>query len=244
MSFQSVKLTHNDGTMHHLGVDETMIAPRVIITPDPLEIPFYAALLDDAQKVGEYREYVTYTGTYKGEKMSVMSCGTGCMPVAIAVEELNHIGAKEVIKIDCCPAISPDLEVGSLIAASGAVRGEGASREYIDISYPAVADMDLLRRMLNVGVRQVGIFRSHDCVSLETPWALGGKERIEKWTKLGVDVIDSETSSMFVISAILKLKTASLALIGENYCNGSKLAALGELKKQLFLTAADALISE
>ena len=242
MSFQSVKLTHNDGTMHHLGIDETMVAPKVIITPDPLQIPFYASLLEDAKKTGEYREYVTYTGTYKGEPMSVMSCGYGCMPVAIAVEELNHLGVKEIIKIDACPAIQPETEVGTLFAASGAIRGEFASREYIEVAYPAVADMDLLSRMLKSGVSKVGIFRSHDCLSLETPWAIGGKERIAKWTDLGVDVIDSETSAMFVIGSILKVKTASLALIHENYVSGDKVAVTDEAKKQLFCTAADALI--
>ena len=92
MSFGSVKLVHNDGTMHHLGIDETMVAKHVILTPDPLAVPFYAGLMDDAKKVGEYREYVTYTGTVNGQPLSVMSCGFGCMPMAIAVEELNHLG--------------------------------------------------------------------------------------------------------------------------------------------------------
>lgn len=241
MSFQSVKLVHNDGTMHHLGIDETMVAEKVIITPNPLEIPFYAAFMDNAEKVGEYREYVTYTGTYKGEKLSVMSCGTGCMPVAIAIEELNHLGVKEVIKIACCPALQEEAEVGTLFAASGAVRGEFASREYIDVAYPAVSDMELLGKLLKVGVRQVGIFRSHDCVSLEKPWAVGGKEKIAKWASLGVDVVDSETSAMFVISSILKVKTASLALIDENYTTGTRADELD--KKRLFEAAADALIA-
>ena len=244
MSFQSVKLIHNDGTMHHLGIDESMVASKVIITPDPLQIPFYAALLDDAKKVGEYREYVTFTGSYQGEKLSVMSCGSGCMPVAIAIEELNHLGVKEIVKIACCPAIQPEVEVGTLFAASGAVRGEFASREYIDVSYPAVADMDLLGRLLKLGVQQVGIFRSHDCVSLETPWANGGKERIAKWTALGVDVIDSETSAMFVIASILKVKTASLALIDENYTTGAIAENIETAKKQLFYTAAKALVGK
>lgn len=244
MSFQSVKLTHPNGTMHHLGIDESMVTSKVIITPNPLEIPFYASLLENAEKVGEYREYVTYTGYYKGEKLSVMSCGTGCMPVAIAVEELNHLGVKEVIKIACCPALQEETQVGTLFAASGAVRGEYASREYIDVSYPAVSDMDLLARLLKVGVRQVGIFRSHDCVTLEKPWAIGGKEKIAKWASLGVDVVDSETSAMFVIASILKVKTASLALIDENYATELVADNTEDMKKQLFRTAADALISK
>ena len=241
MSFGSVKLVHNDGTMHHLGIDDAVVAKKVILTPDPLEIPFYAALLDDAKKVGEYREYVTYTGTYKGTPISVMSCGFGCMPMAIAVEELNHLGVKDMIKIAPCPALQPETKAGSFFAASGAIRGDGASREYIDISYPAVTDMELLSSLLKTGVKSVGLFRSHDCLSLETPWAIGGKERLKYWENLGIEVIDGETSSMFVVGSILQCRTASLALISENYTTGEKLADLEEGKKEMFRLAVEAL---
>ena len=177
MSFGSMKLTHADGTMHHLGIDETMVAKRVLLTPDPLQVPFYAALMDKAEKFGEYREYVTYTGTLNGKPLSVMSCGFGCMPAAIAVEELNHLGVEAMLKIDCCPTLQPETPVGTLLAASAAVRGEGATKEYIDLSYPAVADPMLLGKLLDGGV-SAGLFRSHDCQSLKTPWTAGGRERI------------------------------------------------------------------
>lgn len=241
MSFGSMKLTHADGTMHHLGIDETMIAKRVLLTPDPLQVPFYAALMDEAKKVGEYREYVTYTGTLNGKPLSVMSCGFGCMPSAIAVEELNHIGVEAILKIDCCPALQPETPVSTLLAASGAVRGEGATKEYIDLSYPAVADPALLGRLLDSGI-SAGLFRSHDCRSLETPWAAGGRERIARWASLGVEAIDGETSALFVISSILKLRAASLALISENYATGERLADSDKGKRRLFAAAAEALL--
>ena len=134
MSFGSVKLTHNDGTMHHLGIDEAMVANRVILTPNPQQIPHYAAYMERAEKVGEYREYVTYTGTMYGKPLSVMSCGFGCMPMAIAVEELHLLGVEEIIKLGFCPARQPETALGTLLAASGASRSEGATQEYIDLS--------------------------------------------------------------------------------------------------------------
>lgn len=241
MSFGSMKLTHADGTMHHLGIDETMVAPCVILTPDPLEVPFYASLMDGAKKVGEYREYVTYTGSFHGKPLSVMSCGFGCMPAAIAVEELNHLGVKAVVKLGLCPALQPETPVGTLLAASGAVRGEGATREYIDVSYPAVADPGLLGKLLDAGVG-AGLFRSHDCTSLETPWSQEGRARIARWAALGVEAIDGETSALYVISSILKLRAASLALVSENYATGDRLADPDEGRRRLFAAAAEALL--
>ncbi len=239
MSYGSVKLVHQNGKMHHLGVDETQIAKSVILTPDPLEIPFYASFMDNAEKVGDFREYVSYTGEYKGKPLTVMSCGFGCMPMSIAVEELNHLGVKSVVKIAAAPAIQPETPVGSLFAASGAVRGEGSTREYIDISYPAVANSELLSRFIAKGVKNVGIFRSHDCQNLETPYTEEGKARIEKWAKLGVEVLDGETSAMFVVSSILGVKAASLALIDRNYATKEELTEKEELMRKLFETAAE-----
>ena len=92
MSFGSQKLVHTDGTMHHLGIDA--VTPRVILVPDPQEVPLYAVLLEGPVQQGCYREYATWRGIWRGEPLTVMSCGFGCMPMAIAVEELHHLGAE------------------------------------------------------------------------------------------------------------------------------------------------------
>lgn len=238
MSFGSVKLTHNDGTMHHLGIDERAVAPQVVLTPDPLEVPQYAALLTNAEKVGEYREYVTYTGIWNGVPLSVMSCGFGCMPMAIAVEELHHLGVRRAAKIARCPALLPELRPGTLLAASGAVRGDGATREYVGLPYPAVPDMALLSRLLRQGVGY-GIFRSHDCTGLETPLTEDGRDRLRRWQALGVSALDGETSALYVVSGILGMQTVSLVALSENYATGE--AAETFDRAALFCAAAEAL---
>ncbi|MBR6825877.1 MAG: hypothetical protein IKM59_04940 [Oscillospiraceae bacterium] len=243
MSYQSVKLTQRDGAMYHLGIHEEQIAKRVILIPDPQQILLYAAFLENPRKMGEHREYVTYTGLYNGQPLTVMSCGFGCMPMAIAVEELNHLGVEEIIKIDCCPAIGEELKPGDLCIASGAVRGEYASREYIPVAYPAAPNMELMARFFRKGIRRTALFRSHDVLSLETPNTVRGREKIAFWADLGVEVIDGESSSMMVIASILKVKAASLALIRENYTTGEQAEPGEEGRKQLFRAAAEALTS-
>lgn len=245
MAFGSVKMTHVDGTMHHLGVDESMIAKNVILVPDPMSVAFFAALLDDAKQMGDYREYVTYTGNFNGRPLSVMSSGFGCMPMAIAVEELNHLHAEKIVKLEACPAIQPDLACGSVCLCKGAVRGEGASREYIDASYPAVPDMELLAKLTRTCGKgaQLSVFRSHDCANHESPYAPGGMERVRRWASLGVDILDGGTSAMYVVGSILKVQTASAAVVSENYETGEALSETQtqDALKKLFLAAAKAL---
>ena len=155
MKYKSLLMTHADGRMHHLGIKKEDISENVIISPDPLMVEAYAAYLDDSKLKGDYREYVTYSGTYKGKQLSIMSCGFGCMPVAIAVEELNHLGVKNIIKIAANASIQKEIKCGDFVVAKAAVRGEGASREYIDISYPAVANMKLLSKLLKSTLNQL-----------------------------------------------------------------------------------------
>jgi uridine phosphorylase len=227
--------------MYHLGISEASVAKKVILTPDPMDVPFYALFLEHAEKVGDNREYVTYTGSYRGEPISIMSCGFGCMPMAIAVEELHHLGVEEIVKIDFCPAIGEEIAPNAICAALGAVRGEFASREYVDTSYPAASDMELLSRLIKGGLKRTALFRSHDLLSMETPATEAGRRKLAMWAELGVEVMDRETASMLVIASILKVKAASLAMISENYTTGRK-AEQGEAQRRaLFETAARAL---
>ncbi len=77
--------------------------------------------------------------------MSVMSVGMGCMPTAIAVEELKHIGCTNMVKVGTCFAIQPGIKPGTIIIPRGAVRTEGgATIEYLNYQYPAAADLDML----------------------------------------------------------------------------------------------------
>ena len=245
MAFGSVKMTHVDGTMHHLGVDESHIAKDIILVPDPLSVPFFAQLLEEAEQKGDYREYVTYTGTYKGKPITVLSSGFGCMPMAIAVEELHHLKAERIVKLEACPVIQPEIACGTVCLCKGAVRGEGASKEYIDLSYPAVPDMTLLAKLNRACGKnaRLSVFRSHDCANHESPYAAGGMKRVRRWASLGVDVLDGGTSSLYVVGSILRMQTVSAALVCENYETGTQLSReeTDRGMEKLFLAAAEAL---
>jgi uridine phosphorylase len=59
------------------------VAKYVILPGDPGHVPIIASYLVSAQKVAENREYVTYTGTWKGIRIGITSTGIGC-PAASA----------------------------------------------------------------------------------------------------------------------------------------------------------------
>ena len=75
----------------------------------------------------------------------------------------------------------------------------------------------------------------------ESPYAEGGQERMRRWSKLGVKVMDSETSALYVIGTILKLKVASSAVIKENYMTNQMMTEQQRLKalKKLFIKSCE-----
>lgn len=225
-NFDSIPQYEDDNKVHHLYLNESQIAPGCILTSNLERTKIIADTFDEAVFMGQNREYITYTGRKHGVPMSVMSIGNGSMPTSIAVEELRHIKCKKMIKVGTCGAIQPDIKPGTIIVPTAACRCEGASREYLNLQYPAITDIDALFAILDsakeVGVTVLqGIIKTHDALFMESNFAHeGSKERIYPWMELGVKAIDNEVSAMLTISSILGMKAGAVLVAVENYITG------------------------
>lgn len=95
------------------------IAPVVLMPGDPLRAKWIAeTFLDDAKLVTDVRNMFGYTGTYKGNKVTIMGSGMGMPSASIYVFELIHyFGVKKIIRIGSCGAIDPSVEIGEVILA-------------------------------------------------------------------------------------------------------------------------------
>ncbi|HAS20669.1 MAG TPA: uridine phosphorylase, partial [Lachnospiraceae bacterium] len=138
-----IDYTEGSGKQYHTGVGPGDVGRYVILPGDPGRCAKIAAYFDNAEKIAVNREYVTYTGTLDGVKVSVMSTGIGGPSASIAVEELYKSGADTFIRVGTCGGMQEDVCGGDLVIASGAVRMEGTSREFAPIEYPAVPDFDV-----------------------------------------------------------------------------------------------------
>jgi ribosomal protein S27AE len=83
-----------DGRQYHIGVKKGEVGRYVLLPGDPKRCAKIAAHFDNAELVADSREFVTYTGTLDGEKVSVTSTGIGGPSASIAMEELaQHVEA-------------------------------------------------------------------------------------------------------------------------------------------------------
>ena len=140
-----------DEIRFHLRIKTGDVGRYVILPGDPGRVPKIAALFDDVVQVAQNREYNIYTGFLNGEKVSVCSTGIGGPSAAIAVEELVMSGSDTFIRIGTSGGMDMKVIGGDLVVASGAVRSEGTSREYLPIEYPAVPDFDVMCALKQAG---------------------------------------------------------------------------------------------
>lgn len=236
----------------HIRCSEEDAALYAILPGDPQRVDRIKEYLTDAKEIAFNRELKSVSGYYKGVKVMAVSTGMGGPSTAIAVEELSNIGVKAMIRIGSCGALREGIRLGDLVIVNGAVRDDGTSRSYVDSTFPAIPDTELLFDVIEAAKKQefpyhVGIGRSHDALYV------GAKEELnEFWGSHGVLGSDMETAALFVAGGLRGVKTASILnnvvevkgnLTEEinNYVDGASAVAEGE--KREILTALEAMVS-
>ena len=90
---------------------------KVLMPGDPLRAKFIAEkFLTDAKLVNEVRGAYAYTGTYKGEKVTVMASGMGMPSIGIYSYELFSVyDVDQIIRIGSAGAYVPELNLGDVV---------------------------------------------------------------------------------------------------------------------------------
>jgi uridine phosphorylase len=226
---------------------------KAVLLPGDIERANYIGtkFFRDSEKIAENREFHIYNGTYEHKPVAVCSTGIGCMSAAIAIEELINVGCKYFIRVGTCGSLSSQINPGDIIIVTGAVRGDGASKEYVPIEYPAVADYHTVIALRNRAKKEdtnykLGIIRTHDAFYMESPFAFGDyKKRISLWAEAGVLAIENESSTLFVIGSLRKVQVGSILVTAGNLITGKK-STKDELQKSIdkaITIAAGALVN-
>ena len=190
-----------------------------ILPGDPGRSEVIAQYFDNPVHVAYNREFNIYTGTLLGEKVSVCSTGIGGPSAVIALEELHAIGADTFVRTGTCGGIKLEVQSGDLVIATGAVRHEGASREYAPIEFPAVPDYEVLSALVDTaktmgtpwhaGVVQCkdSFYGQHSPERMPVAYELEAKW--EAWKRLGVLASEMESAALFTAASALGVRCGS-----------------------------------
>lgn len=215
-----------------------------LIFSEPAEVMF-SRYLTGVKKVGDTGLVATYSGEYKGTTVTICFMGSGAPEMELAVAQFiqGYPQVNTLVRLGACGSFQPNIEPGVIAIATGAVRDEGSSREYVAASFPALASYEILLAQIEAAERigaqyEVGIFRSNDTMypglgrSVKT-YLQESHERIVKyWSKANVSFIDRETSLLLTLSSLFGLRGGSVCLVVDNYFTGEIVPA-SALKKDV-----------
>ena len=211
---------------YHIQVAKGEVGRYVIMPGDPKRCVKIAQYLDNPVLIADNREFITYTGTLDGVKVSVTSTGIGGPSASIAMEELYRCGADTFVRIGTCGGMQTDVKSGDIVIATGAIRMEGTSKEYAPIEFPAVADLDVTNALVAAAKQKnythhTGVVQCKDSFygqhsPEKSPVYYDLLQKWESWKRLGVKASEMESAALFIAGAYRRVRVGSLFLVVAN----------------------------
>ncbi|MCR5293817.1 MAG: uridine phosphorylase [Lachnospiraceae bacterium] len=212
--------------LYHIGTAPGEIGSYVILPGDPGRCEAIAEHFEDRKLIARNREFTTYSGYLDGKLVSVTSTGIGGPSAAIALEELVQCGARTFIRVGTCGGIAEEVVGGDLVAATGAVRMEGTSREYAPLEYPAVSDYEVTGALIRAAKSlsfpcHAGVVQSKDSFygqhapeTMPVSGELLG--RWEAYKRMGCLASEMESAALFIAGAFRRVRVGAVFLVMAN----------------------------
>jgi len=219
MDILNKKEKTNGIRQYHIRVKLGEIGKYVLLPGDPARSNRVAKYLDGAEMVANHREHRTFTGFYKGIKISVTSTGMGCPSAAIAAEELINVGAECLIRIGSTGALQPKLKIGDLIISTGSMKNEGTSKFYVPEQFPAVPDFELTRALIDTTAEmkdELGYNYYYGINATDDAFYGEDEKWIKKLSDLGVINVEMESSAIYTVAHIRKKRAAMISAVSGN----------------------------
>jgi uridine phosphorylase len=139
---------------YHIGLGPGELAEYILLPGDPERTAKIARLLDNVELERQHREFASVTGTYRGQRVSIVSTGIGTDNVEIVVAEILAITLHPTfIRVGSCGGLQPEMALGDLVITTGAVRLETTTSWYVHDGYPAVADYEAVLALIEAAER-------------------------------------------------------------------------------------------
>ncbi len=207
----------------YLEAGKDDISKYVIFSGDPFRVEILKQFLDNPIQVSHSREFNTYTGFYKGLKVTITSTGIGSPSSAIAMEEMYECGMEVALRMGTVMSLKEEL-LGHYIVPIASVRSERTSLTYVDRDYPAVADHEFVSVISEEVKKRNKICDNGLNLTLDGFYSLMKESKLSKEMSrdisktfikaksLGIVGIDMESSLILVLGRLMGVKTAVLTL--------------------------------
>ncbi|MGH1423186.1 MAG: purine-nucleoside phosphorylase [Pseudooceanicola sp.] len=209
----------------HIGAEPGQIAETVLMPGDPYRARWAAeTFLDDAKCVNEVRGMLGFTGTYKGNRVTIQGSGMGMPSLSIYVNELiRDYGAKTLIRIGSCGAMQENVKVRDIVLALSATTMSTPSRGiFRELNFAPTADFRLTHlawhraQERDVTVHTGGIYSS-DVFYDERP------DLTEQMTRHGILAVEMEAAELYTLAARHGVRALAILTVSDHLLTGEAL---------------------
>lgn len=227
------------------GVDPALVGDYVLLfVRDPLcgydddPATQLSTRLEEPQLAGRTGMFTTWTGTYKGARVSAVSGGSGSPEAELCmVEFLEHTNAHTFLRVGGSGGTNENVRPGDVVIAKGIVRDDGLSRAYVGEGWPAVCDPDLVLAMSEAAHRlgatyHVGLTRSvdSDLITHGRPSVRGylrpeNVNAVDDCRRFGILNGEREASAIVTLATLFGKRGGSVCSVADNIATGEQFVA-------------------
>lgn len=211
----------------HIAAEPDAFAPLCLLPGDPLRAQFIAEnFLEQAECVTSVRNMFGYTGTYKGQPISVMGTGMGIPSCSIyATELVRYYGVKQLVRVGSCGAVLPDIQLHDIILAQGACTDSNVNRQrFGGFDFAAIADFDLLRQVANEAQRQNIRVRVGNVFSADLFYQPDASVR-DIFKRYGILGVEMEAAGLYAVAAEHGVSALTVLTVSDHIERGEAMSA-------------------
>ena len=208
-------------TPHNAAV-EGQIAKTVLMPGDPLRAKLLAdTYLENVEQFNTVRNMFGYTGTYKGQPVSVMGSGMGMPSIGIYSYELfNFYGVDNILRIGSAGGLAPEVKLRDIVIGMSSSTDSNYPSQYgMPGTIAPTADFGLLSKAI-AGAEKLGYpVRVGNILASDVFYTVDNSH--SKWASMDVLAVEMESAALYLNAmyahkhALTLLTISDLPLTGE-----------------------------
>ncbi|TGD66411.1 purine-nucleoside phosphorylase [Tabrizicola sp. WMC-M-20] len=199
----------------HIGAKPGEIAETCLLPGDPYRARWAAErFLDAPRLVSETRGMLAYTGTWRGNPVTLHGTGMGMPSISIYANELiRDYNVQTLIRVGSCGALQPHIALRDIVLAQAASTiGSPSSSIFREMRFAPVADFGLLSKAYAAATGPVhvgGIFTSDTFYDERTDLS-------DQLQRHGCLAVEMETAELYTLAARYQRRALAILTVSDH----------------------------
>lgn len=194
-------------------------APRVVIFAPQKSLASYIRWRHPLKRINGFLGEFYLLKRTNGQVAFSTNFGIGAPVVAGLTDEFAALGVKQFILIGMAGGLQPELNTGSLVISTGAIRGEGVSQHYLPPQPTVDSSQEMIQSLSQILTKNNHPHALGITWTTDAPFRELRKDVLEH-QKGGVLAVDMEAAAMLAVARSMNLSAMAAFSIADQLSDG------------------------